>query len=142
MTKKPEVKVEEVNVELTAAQQKKKADKEAEKLKKVANGMISRQEAYQMSRAVANEEVGQLANFIRDPLRVNMIQTMALVELLIDKGVIESESAFQVYLERVSDKVQEEAEKGEVDVQEEGTKEIDVSSEYPEGLKGSTQEEA
>jgi hypothetical protein len=40
------------------------------------------------------------------------------------------------------DKVQEEAEKGEVDVQEEGTKEIDVSSEYPEGLKGSTQEEA
>jgi hypothetical protein len=126
---KPELSVTEA--ELTPVE-KKKQEKEQAKLKKIANTMVTRQEAYQMAQKIAVDEVGHLAEFIRDPLRVNMIQTMALVELLLEKGVIASQAEFEAALIKVSDKVQQqaEAEKGETSDEEEES-----------GDEGSTQEE-
>jgi hypothetical protein len=130
--KQPELNAEvvETEKELTPAE-KKKAEKEAKKLKQYAQSMITRQEAWSMAKDVANEEVGQLANFIREPLRANLVQTMALVELLIDRGVF-TKGTFDEYLNKLATRVEEEAKKelGEVGQEESG--------EQPEG---STQEE-
>lgn len=127
----------EKQVELNVTEEPQElSPKEKKKLENYSRSMITRGEAYNLSRSVAVEEVGQLANFLRDPLRANMVQSMAIIELLTDKGIIESDDHFQIYLDRVADKVQAEAEKeGEASGEQEGIK---IDSESEVNIEGNT----
>ena len=112
---KAELNVEET--ELTPEEQKKadkKAEKERKKLEQYSKSMISRGEAYQMSKSIAAEEVGFLAEFMREPLSTNIVQTMALVDLLVAKGLI-TLPEFESQLEKTQEKIAKQQEAGAED---------------------------
>lgn len=117
--------VEDTKNELTKEEQRKlqrKREREEKKMREYMNSMIRRSEAFSMAEKIADRKVEQLAEFIRDPLRVNLVQTMAVIELLMDKGIIESQDEFQKYLDKIADALQQE---GDSDGGKEKEKETD-----------------
>ncbi len=111
-----EIKEEAPKVE--TSKEKRKREKEELKMKNYANGMISRGEAYQMAKSIAVEEAGHVANFFREPVKASVVQVMALVRMLTDKGIIESEEEFQKYLDLIQTEVNEVEGEGEAVVEE------------------------
>jgi len=107
-------------VELTEVEKKKlekKNAKEKKKMEQYARTMVTRAEAHQIAEFTANQEVAGFAEFIREPLRANLVQTMALIELLKAKGIIESDEEFQSFLDLVADKLKEEEKEAEAEVE-------------------------
>jgi len=119
-----------VNLEVTeestveTPQEKKKREKEEAKLKRYANEMITRGEAWQMSKSIAVEEAGHVANFFREPVKASVVQVMALVKLLTDKGIVESEEEFQKYLDLVQEEIHEGEAEAVVEEKSEGSESI------------------
>ena len=66
-------------------------EKKKEKLRKYAEGNLTRQEGYDMAKSAANEAVSKFAEMINDPVRINMTEMLALSNLLKRKGVITDE---------------------------------------------------
>lgn len=102
--KKPELKLTEE--EATPALTKKQKEKEEKRIKDYQNSMITRLEASELSRRISTNITNQLADFLREPMRDSMVQTMALTELLKAKGIIENDEELQKYIEEVYKKLQ------------------------------------
>lgn len=80
--------------ELTKAEQRKQeklAAKEAADKKRIENTMVSRKEAYTIAELVSREQAQVVGEMIREPLRTNLIATMAIAEILKEKGIITEE---------------------------------------------------
>lgn len=108
--------VEDTKNELTKEEQRKlqrKKEREEKKMREYMNSMIRRSEAFSLAEKIADQKVGQLAEFIRDPLRANLIQTLALIDFLKDKGIIESDEEFQKYLDKVAERAMEQHKEGD-----------------------------
>lgn len=88
---------------------KKQQEKMDKQKRDYANGMISRAEAFAMGQELARNEIQSFAEFVREPLHVNLVQTMALVDLMMEKGLF-TEVEFQASLEKVSEKLQAQGE--------------------------------
>jgi hypothetical protein len=115
---------QEASKELSKWEQKKlqkQKEKEEARQKAYANSMISRAEAYQMASQIAMQQVQQLSDILRDPIRANLAHTMAVIELLKDKGIIKDEGELNNYYSKVLQAVlkpEEEREQEETEVQE------------------------
>lgn len=104
-----------------------KAEKEAKRQREYANSMITRAEAYTVAQEFAKRETQALAEFLREPLQVNLVQTMALVDILVAKGVFTQEE-FQESLNKVAEKLQAQAQEGETVGKSETTETTEGSS--------------
>ena len=124
MNKGAEIKIETGADNSPAEEMKneKLKEKERKRLEQYGRTMVTRAEAHQIATYAANTEVQGFAEFIREPLRVNLIQAMAIIELLKDKGLIKDDAEFQTYLDKVAVKLMEESEADDKR-EEEGNKE-------------------
>jgi hypothetical protein len=96
--------VEESLKQITPKQQKqfqRQMEKEEQRRKAYANGMATRAEAYSMAKEIAQQHVMELSELLRDPIRANLAQTMAVIELLKDKGIIKDEDELNGYYAKV-----------------------------------------
>lgn len=101
-----EVKVDPKEAKRLARQQ----EKQEAKRKAYAKGMITRVEAFQIAQQAAKEAVDSFAEFIREPLRANLVQSMALTEMMMDKGIIVDADEFQAYLNKIQERLDKSAE--------------------------------
>lgn len=85
--------------------------KDKKKLQREANTMVTRAEAIEIARAMAVDEVGQFAEFMREPMTSSVVQAMAIAEVLIDKGIITKDEIEDKYMEVIerSRELEEEA---------------------------------
>lgn len=80
----------------------KKAQKQAAEIKKIENTMVTRKEAYVIAEKVVTEHIQAVGELIREPLRTNLIATMALAEILKEKGIITEEEHI-VSMQRIAE---------------------------------------
>ncbi|MNW28286.1 hypothetical protein D3C74_51080 [compost metagenome] len=122
-------------VKFTDKQQKqmqKRLDREEQAKKNYARSMVTRAEAFSIAEQMANKEVNTFADFIRDPIRAAVVQAMALTDLLIDKGIINNNDEFQVYLDKVQDKLAAQDQEVVLDGEAKDTSNTPVSEEEEE----------
>ena len=91
-------------------EEKKRLEKEKKKQERYWRSMITRDEALQLATAVAREEVKKLVSVIREPLRADLVQSLAVVEVLKDKGLVKDDDEFQTYLDRIVEKLENQRE--------------------------------
>lgn len=116
MEKQPKIaitEVKETTKELTKEELKKlkqeerKREKERKKIEQYYRTLATRGEVIEISKRIVTQEVKEVAEFYREPVRVNIMQTMALIELLKEKGIIESDEEFQKYIDKIAEKLKE-----------------------------------
>jgi len=86
--------VEKQEKELTKAELRKlakKATKKEEDEKKFMNSMITRAEALQLINKFSAEAAQSIGEMLREPIRTNLIASMALADILKEKGIITEE---------------------------------------------------
>lgn len=121
MSDKNEAKLELKPTELTKEEQKRiqrKLEKEEKKKREYMNSMVTRAEAYSASERIAEQKIRQFSEFTLEPLRANLIQTLALIDFLKDKGIIESDEEFQKYLDKVAERAMEQHQEGDTNGKE------------------------
>ena len=79
-----------------------------DELNEVLASPVRKGEVIQLVRNLVGIELDSFRKFIGEPLRVMSIQNLAIIELLIDKGIINSEADLQPYFDRVREKMQSE----------------------------------
>lgn len=96
-------------------QEKKKLEKEKKKQERYWKSMITREEALSLATAVAREEVQRLVSIIREPIRADLVQSLAVVEVLKAKGLVKDDEEFEDYLDIIVKRLEEEQPEGEGD---------------------------
>lgn len=100
-TNKPKLEIPgQEKKELTPAELK-KSEKERKREERYWNSMITRKEALELARGTARKEVSELVEIIRDPMRAGLVQSLAITELLKDKGLTKNDAEFQKYIDKV-----------------------------------------
>lgn len=79
-----------------------------DELNEVLASPVRKGEVIQLVRNLVGIELDSFRKFIGEPLRVMSIQNLAIIELLIDKEIIESEADLQPYFDKVREKMQAE----------------------------------
>ena len=79
-----------------------------DELNEVLASPVRKGEVIQLVRNLVGIELDSFRKFIGEPLRVMSIQNLAIIELLIDKGIINSEADLQPYFDKVREKMQSE----------------------------------
>lgn len=79
-----------------------------DELNDVLASPVRKGEVIQLVRNLVGIELDSFRKFIGEPLRVMSIQNLAIIELLIDKEIIESEADLQPYFDKVREKMQAE----------------------------------
>ena len=79
-----------------------------DELNEVLASPVRKGEVIQLVRNLVGIELDSFRKFIGEPLRVMSIQNLAIIELLIDKGIINSEVDLQPYFDKVREKKQSE----------------------------------
>ena len=69
---------------------------------------VTKGEVINLVKNLVAVELDSFQRFIGEPLRVMSMQNLALIELAMDKGLIETESDLQPYFDRVREKMSEE----------------------------------
>lgn len=110
--------------------EKKQLERELKRLKDFRNGMITRAEAFELAQQSAEDAVRGLQAFMLSPLRTNMIHSMAVAELLMDKGIV-TKDEFQTFIDRVTASVNQKVE-GENNGKEESGEESNSGEEKAE----------
>lgn len=122
--------------ELTKAEQRKQeklAQKKADNKKKVENTMVSRKEVYMIVDTYTRQSAETVGEMLREPLRTNLIATMALADILKKKGIITEEEHIEA-MNKIAEDMNASLEslvEGEENGQGESTDEIQNS--YEEG---------
>lgn len=79
-----------------------------DELNEVLASPVRKGEVIQLVRNLVGIELDSFRKFIGEPLRVMSIQNLAIIELLVDKGIINSEADLQPYFDKVREKMQSE----------------------------------
>lgn len=79
-----------------------------DELNEVLASPVRKGEVIQLVRNLVGIELDSFRKFIGEPLRVMSIQNLAIIELLIDKEIINSEADLQPYFDKVREKMQAE----------------------------------
>ena len=79
-----------------------------DELNEVLASPVRKGEVIQLVRNLVGIELDSFRKFIGEPLRVMSMQNLAIIELLIDKGIINSEADLQPYFDKVREKMQSE----------------------------------
>lgn len=79
-----------------------------DELNEVLASPVRKGEVIQLVRNLVGIELDSFRKFIGEPLRAMSIQNLAIIELLIDKGIINSEADLQPYFDKVREKMQSE----------------------------------
>lgn len=122
--------------ELTKAEQRKQeklAQKKIDNKKKVENTMVSRKEVYMIVDTYTRQSAETVGEMLREPLRTNLIATMALADILKKKGIITEEEHIEA-MNKIAEDMNASLEslvEGEENGQGESTDEIQNS--YEEG---------
>jgi hypothetical protein len=105
----PTLEAEVVDEKKTRKEEKlkqKQAEKQRAKEEKFWNGMVTRKEAKGLVETLSRQSSEQVFEALREPVSTNIIANMALVEILVDKGIFTEEEYQQKFAEIASRQAQ------------------------------------
>ncbi|WP_270363996.1 hypothetical protein [Bacillus paranthracis] len=107
----------------------KQAEKQRAKEEKFWNGMVTRKEAKGLVETLSRQSSEQVFEALREPVSTNIIANMALVEILVEKGIFTEEEYQQKFAEIASRQAQA---KGDSNDEEAGTESGEAKEETQE----------